>query len=309
MKRVVLFWLNVFFSMSKLPKMNLLLHLFKDDKVVQIHKTDTKINYVFQEFFTKCARYSTGNKNIYKTIHVMDDGRGYQMRLNVNEFTQCGYYFGNSNPDLYKVIQSFSKGIFIDIGANVGYFSLLGSSHFDKVLAFEPAPDTFSDLNHNIALSKVGNIKPFAVALSEKLGTMSLFVNPLNRGGSSLNGFDHSVEEAFFRKGGIIKHDVIVETLDNIVKLENLNTPIALIKIDVEGHEEQVIKGAYQTLSRYSPVLFVEITTSEQFLRVRDLLPSHYKAYKPDLSEEIIFNSKKTWAFSDVVFSTHELNI
>lgn len=149
--------------------------------------------------------------------------------------------------------------IYIDIGSNIGLFSLhaaqiVGES--GKVYAFEPTPDTYERLRQNIDLNKFNDkVITNNLGLSSEKGILTM--NITIDGYDAWNTFASSTDVPF-QKQLLIP----VDTLDNYLKSHNINhDDIALIKIDVEGWEVAVIKGAIETLNQLnSPALMVEFT-------------------------------------------------
>lgn len=152
-----------------------------------------------------------------------------------------------------------------DIGAHIGQYSLVASKLVAYVHAFEPTPDTFSLLQQNVTMNRLHNVAVNNIALSDKAGKAELFLaSPANPGANSL-----------CRSQGGKRVQVVCRTLDEYVAERNIppNTPIVL-KIDVEGAEMQVLRGAEHVLER-RPTMLIEVlektaqTEMEVFLRAR----------------------------------------
>lgn len=163
------------------------------------------------------------------------------------------------------------EGFYIDIGANLGYFTCLLSKILSKkacVYAFEPEPENVKLLERNIHLNSLENIKTFPIALGENNSTASLNVyKSSNRGRHSLQGQP---------TGRAI--EVPVKPLDEVLSTECIdnNLPsIDFMKIDVEGYEPNVLRGATETIKKtkclmleYSPYLMNnKLEDKEDFLR------------------------------------------
>ena len=132
----------------------------------------------------------------------------------------------------------------IDIGANIGLWSYALSSRFDAVEAFEPQPRCYAHLKR----CGLPRVRLYDIALSSKAGAAELKV-PAHRGLripglASLNEVDGECER--FR--------VALRKLDEF-DFRNVD----FIKIDVEGHESEVLAGARDTILREKPVMVVEI--------------------------------------------------
>lgn len=150
--------------------------------------------------------------------------------------------------------------IFIDIGANVGLFSLLASEivgNKGSVVSFEPSPITAARLIENTKLNNLKNIYIRNVGLSDKKGNLTFYVS--KNGYDAWNSFapsqDNKLEKTI---------SVPTSTLD----LELLNVDksrVKLVKIDVEGWEKFVLYGGKDFLLNYSPIVMVEFTEENTF--------------------------------------------
>lgn len=120
-------------------------------------------------------------------------------------------------------------------------------------IGFEPVPFLFEKARRNIELNKLENVRLENLALSnEKSSLVFNLDNENNSGGIFLT------TEAESKKNS---QTVQAVKLDDYVEQNNLDN-ISLIKMDVEGFEMNVLKGAAQTIERYKPVLFVEVNNT-----------------------------------------------
>jgi FkbM family methyltransferase len=141
--------------------------------------------------------------------------------------------------DIGKFLAACSRlrpSIFIDVGANVGLYSCIAGTHrvAPRIVAFEPDPRNFAGLVRNIALNKLDDLieaRPHAVGDVE--GDGSLFIAPLANSGLST-----------IRPDGT--HRVRVTPLDSALRLSG---ETIAVKIDVEGHEPSVLRGANSLFS------------------------------------------------------------
>ena len=147
----------------------------------------------------------------------------------------------------------------IDIGVYRGVYSYEMAKYSKMVHAFEPNPIIFKDIELNLG-KIIKNINLYNFALSDKENKVLLKVPIRNK------NYDKSNYEEYFQMGRATIHEQNVmgdiETFEiKSKKLDNFtfSNRISFIKIDVEGHEMSVIKGAENTIKQYKPTLLVEI--------------------------------------------------
>jgi len=153
-------------------------------------------------------------------------------------------------------------GIMLDIGANIGWYSVLMARECGlKVYAFEPHPFNFAMLSENIRINHLDNIQAFQNAIADREGKMKLHIyKSYNMGRHSL--VDHGKTGRF--------HEVDTISIDGFMKKHNLDqSPVELFKIDIEGFEMAALRGAASTLARtryifseYSPAIMTSINES-----------------------------------------------
>ena len=148
--------------------------------------------------------------------------------------------------------------VVVDVGANVGYFSLLSAELVGsggKVYAFEPEPNNYELLTKNIELNSYSNVQPMQMAVSDECGFTQLFL-------SSLDSGSHSIYNAGAR-GVRGTHLVSTTTLDAFLTGEAWPN-VDLVKIDVEGAELKVLAGmerlterphAFDLIIEFCPIL------------------------------------------------------
>ena len=192
---------------------------------------------------------------------------------------------------ILKLITNFSKRntVILDIGANIGCHCVgLNKKNMGrnmKVVAFEPQPFVFDILQFNMK-NNCANYECYNVGLSDtetkiflEMPDYTLCENP---GGFNLDlqGKDHT------------KTPIQIKTLDSY-NFEN----VSLIKIDVEGLENQVLKGAYSTILRSKPIMIIEILGGTPFENAN----KHQKNYILDTIKHIesLNYNVKNISFSD----------
>lgn len=149
-------------------------------------------------------------------------------------------------------------GIFIDIGANIGSFTLVAAriAPRGKVHAFEPSDHHFRRLSNNVALNHFGNVALNKLGLSDKTESATLFLPSLS--GEMNNSGAASLYSANNAPGMQVTEQVQLIALDDYVQKNGINR-IDLIKIDIEGAEFDALKGSIETLKRFRPIVLMEL--------------------------------------------------
>lgn len=182
-----------------------------------------------------------------------------------------GLHFLQASPrydsPVKRLIGDLTAGTFLDVGASVGIFSLQAARRLGaagRVLAFEPAFDRFACLEANVLLNGLGNVTPVccAIGANEGEGTLvALTCGP--------NPCDISVRVVPSARARSAKRRVPLHRLDDQVDpLE----PVALVKIDVEGGELDVLRGMTAILERCHPVVVFEALSAAKAQACSDLL-------------------------------------
>jgi len=131
-----------------------------------------------------------------------------------------------------------------DIGANVGFFTLLAArrvSPAGRVLAIEPLPRNLELLKQHLALNGIGNVTVLAQAVADARGTA--FLAPGTSPSMGHLDAEHGIE-------------VAVTTIDALVESGVAPAP-RIVKMDIEGAESRALAGARQTLERHRPVILL----------------------------------------------------
>lgn len=135
----------------------------------------------------------------------------------------------------------------LDIGAHIGvhtiYFAQLLAGQ-GRVLAFEPQKKLFSELNANLAANRVQNVKTFPFAVGDESGSVEMNARRRENEGATSIG-----------QGGDRARLVTIDSL----RIKN----VSFMKIDVEGYEDRVLRGALRTIQASRPVILLEIMCSD----------------------------------------------
>ena len=177
-----------------------------------------------------------------------------RLRLDLADETQLQIYWTGLNRDDGRIVRLTRAtlppdGVFLDIGANVGLHTLAAARHVaaggGAVVAFEPHPRNFETLTHNIACNGLRHVAAHNVGLAEAADVLTCR-GPARGGNWSL------------ASRGEYSFEVRLVPLDDFLDDHPLPR-LDLIKIDVEGAEVRVLRGARRTIARYRPTIVFEV--------------------------------------------------
>lgn len=166
-------------------------------------------------------------------------------------------------PTLVEAWCARLQAVFLDIGANTGFYSLLAAaSGAHHVHAFEPVTEIADVLKANVAVSELQKqISLHPCALGEQIGSQTLFFPLCDHGlvetSASMNA-DFRARHAEQRQVPVQTLDALIQTGLRGISFDTCAAPL-LIKIDVETAEPMVLAGAQHTLKRHRPALVCEI--------------------------------------------------
>jgi len=143
----------------------------------------------------------------------------------------------------------------VDVGANVGLFTLALASavHPGMVLAFEPVPANAERLKANLSMNQSKNVEVYQTALGDRDGVGSIFVTD--------DAAYTSMQQSAVARRSHSSIRVPIAKLDRVWQ-EAGRPEVSVMKIDVEGSELSVLKGATEVLERCRPVVMIEANTA-----------------------------------------------
>jgi FkbM family methyltransferase len=157
------------------------------------------------------------------------------------------YYRVPDMLDIQFLRSQINGGVLIDVGANVGSVSLLVADRIDGAILFEPNPLAAARARENLAINNL-SFDVHELAVSDVQGTVEFEdaggANPCNR---TVIGFESKIRT----------RTVSRVTLDEFLSRRAITSKISAVKIDVEGHENAVIRGMKQLLKRERPRLIM----------------------------------------------------
>jgi FkbM family methyltransferase len=171
------------------------------------------------------------------------------------------FYFGVWEPNLTEFLRGRLRegDVFVDVGANIGYFTLLASrlvGPTGKVLAIEASPKIFAKLSDNLTRNRSNNVEAINAAASDRKGTVQIFfASDANIGATS----------TISRKGSSYECDMAADSLDALLAQKAV-TNVRFVKIDVEGAEWLVVAGMGGLLKSARPDLEVLVELMPTFL-------------------------------------------
>jgi len=184
--------------------------------------------------------------------------------------------------DLFNGIE-LRPGIFIDVGAHIGKHSLNVAKKYGEsinVVSIEAAPETFRLLKNNIELNAPLRVQAFNFACSDKVGKTTFWRNEYHPATNSLFKLNHTQ-----------KLTLSTNTLDNTIKEKGA---VSAIKIDVEGAELKVLKGARKIISQSKPIILFEAWNDGKLAMIsKELAHYGYKIRKVN-EENYIATAPKT---------------
>lgn len=205
---------------------------------------------------------------------------GIYYNIDTNNYHERGifcfgkYEIGTCNF-ITNYITKLEDGFVVDIGANIGLHTLpMAASRKAPnvgVIAFEANPDMVAKLSLNLALNNYPNVQVYSLGLNDREGVFELglpyaedqngYINP---GIASMSNFEYAVR----------KIEIECKTLDNVLTESGFGCDkIKLIKLDAEGKEINILKGAEAVLSKSGPAIIVEHNAN--FEQIHELLSGY----------------------------------
>jgi FkbM family methyltransferase len=164
-------------------------------------------------------------------------------------------------PGLLRVVDGLRGGTFVDAGASIGFVTVRAARRAERVVAVEPHPVRFAYLERNVNLNGLTNVTCVNCALGSARGTVTMFDLDPTLG-------PHPVDIST-NPGRGSRFDVDVRPLDELV-----SEPVAMLKVDVEGAELEVLRGARNLLAQ-RPVVYVESLGRATWNALQEMLPDY----------------------------------
>ena len=194
---------------------------------------------------------------------------------------------------LKKLLSQNNDFVCLDSGANIGVVTLTMSMYAKHVIAFEPIKSLYSMIKKTLDANQISNCEVLNIGLSSKKEKSRIYINTSGNIGSSTLSKEHSSRDNSnsFAESELIDLDVG----DENILLQSLNS-IDLIKIDVEGHESDVVIGLRKLIKKHSPIMILEWNNSETKSRFakEENLKDIFKIYHPYIitNNKMLFRQK-----------------
>jgi len=196
-------------------------------------------SYDLIKFFYRPRKHLRSRKSRLLKIHANEHGYKYYCRL--EDFNPA------REEDIVELFRPKNGDIVVDVGAHIGKYSLIASKMvgpYGKVVAIEAHPNNYEILKKNITLNKLTNVIALNFAVSSKEAMVKLYEPGQEQGFTIYNTI--MTGRKMSNNPNYVK--VHAKTLDSVL-LENAIKEVNWIKIDVEGAELEVLRGALNTLS------------------------------------------------------------
>ena len=188
---------------------------------------------------------------------------------------------GEYEEHVIKIFKPKQEEIVVDVGAHLGMYSLEVAKQVQKVIAIEANNEIFELLKKNIQKNELSNILPINIAVFDSVGSrfLNVFGDKTGMGSIVLDSEDNTK-----------KIQVKTDTLDNILKEIKIQK-IDWIKIDVEGAEIEVLKGAKKTISSNKDhlKLIIETHNDKNKIKVEEMLKQDFSLNFKSLDSNHIF--------------------
>ena len=229
---------------------------------------------------------------------------GYSHQVALRPFTHASIRWKKERlePGISKLVTKIAKeldvqndqGWFFDVGANVGMYSweVREVCPLRKILAFEPDPENIKLLEKTLNEANLKHLAISKCALSKRVGEVTFFQDNLTSATGCVAGMDKPWIEQYL-KGSVNEIRVKTATLDSVSLGEKIPS---LIKIDVEGHEIEVLEGSSNTLTKARPLLIIESFPPKQSTVLSMLHEFGYRSI--DADRHVSINPKTTNLFA-----------
>jgi FkbM family methyltransferase len=186
------------------------------------------------------------------------------------------------------------KGVFIDIGANIGIMTASAARRFPEleVHAFEPVAGNAKALKSILNFFNLKNVQLHEVALGNENGKIKMVMPVQNN--VRFQGLSHVVHDSITENNEGDIYEVPIFRLDDFEPVKHINQKIVGIKMDVENFESYVVKGGLNVIKQHSPILYIELCDNENRTSCfADFANIGYQPYTLKKNNLVLFDAQK----------------
>jgi FkbM family methyltransferase len=253
----------------------------------------TKRDINFKDFLYRSIKFLKIGDRLMLEIYVPKHNYNIYCPLNKEDFIVMTRH----EDDIIEHFTPKEGDIVVDIGAHMGRYTIIGSKRVGtqgKVVAIEAHPGNFEMLNRNIKLNQLTNVIPLNYAVYSKETKIKLYLPEVESGYTIYNTIMSNrarTEDKFV--------EVNANTLDYILQSKEI-TDVNWIKIDVEGAEFEVLKGASNVLSKSKDIaLLIEVHGLDNYRPILEFVSSYN--FKIEFEK-----SNKTGDWRHIVLRKHD---
>jgi len=209
--------------------------------------------------FDYCLHWNAQGRYAPKSATIKLHGMGDDDHI-INAITNAKKFY--EHDLLYHIAMRGPRGgLFVDAGSNIGNHAIYFATFLaDLVIAMEPNPTTARVLRNNINVNQLNNVVVHEVGLAAQSGQGQIVMpnGETNFGDAQIQMRSRTADKS--------ETDIPLKTLDEIVlpHVKQTGLPVNFIKIDVEGMELDVLKGAQEVLQVHRPQLTIELMTADE---------------------------------------------
>jgi FkbM family methyltransferase len=234
-----------------------------------------KRNINFKDFLYSSTKILGVDKTLLLEIHVPSHDYHIHCPLNKEDFIVMTKH----EEEIIGLFRPKEGDTVVDIGAHMGRYTITSSKSVGtsgKVIAVEAHPYNFRILQHNLRLNKLTNVSPLNWAVYSKKERLKLYLPDEDLGYTMHHSLMTNYLATKYSKEIERRYlEVEADTLDNLLKSRGINR-VDWIKIDVEGAEYEVLKGAKEILSANNHIsILVEVHGKDTYGPTIELLRSN----------------------------------
>ena len=167
------------------------------------------------------------------------------------------YLYGDAVEPEFLHLERFldTTGVFIDIGANTGKYAIKAAKHYDDkavVIAVEPFVDVLATVNRSVQANGLRNVRLRNFCIGERTSESTLWMNGGKPHDFSLVQMDETAQRV----------STLTVSLNDLVLWEGLDR-LDFLKLDAVGSEDEVLRGGYETIDKYRPIIQLQATLTD----------------------------------------------